>query len=567
MMHSCNTLSIKSFFFLLILSLGIVFPTVSKSATFNVPTDMSLQDALNTAESNGEADTINIASGTYNISSTIEAEITDNHPITIKAEDPNNKPILDGGGTTQIMDIRTSGTDANADITIEGIVFRNGVADNDGFGNSAGGSLYLLADDADITLKNCEFINNEANDYGGGAFLSTGANTEVTKCVFKGNSATTYGGGGIYAGSLGGSFTFTNNVVYDNEAGNWGGGVELYLYGGGTINVINNSFSKNEADSGGGIDIFLDGETSDNSTVNLYNNIVWDNTATGSGDDIYVFAVADIDSTLNLFNNLLGTNSDFDTASSEDFGTENIDTYNQGGNIKTDPLFEDPSNGDLHLQHNSPAIDAGNETPPGGLSTTDIEGNPRSVDGNEDGSTVDMGAYEYQDACSDGEDNDGDGDTDCADSDCSFSSSCGTEVCDDSVDNDGDGNTDCADSDCDTSALCEASNIDCSDGVDNDGDGKIDCLDEGCDGLSICEFGTETTCDDGEDNDADGDSDCDDADCSTDPACEDDDGGSGCSIVPRTTTLANTMVNTLLPILSILVGVSILGRIRRKNCK
>ena len=74
-----------------------------------------------------------------------------------------------------------------------------------------------------------------------------------------------------------------------------------------------------------------------------------------------------------------------------------------GFNIDQDPIFVTPVNpataptntGDLHLQENSPAIDGGENnyvTAP-----TDLDGNPRIVDGDGDGtSTVDMGAYEYQ---------------------------------------------------------------------------------------------------------------------------------------------------------------------------
>ncbi|MEJ5301501.1 MAG: choice-of-anchor Q domain-containing protein [Thermodesulforhabdaceae bacterium] len=68
-----------------------------------------------------------------------------------------------------------------------------------------------------------------------------------------------------------------------------------------------------------------------------------------------------------------------------------------GHNIDQDPLFVDPSGGNLRLQAGSPAIDKGNNSAvPSGV-TTDLDGNPRFVDGNGDGTaTVDMGAFEYQ---------------------------------------------------------------------------------------------------------------------------------------------------------------------------
>jgi hypothetical protein len=57
--------------------------------------------------------------------------------------------------------------------------------------------------------------------------------------------------------------------------------------------------------------------------------------------------------------------------------------------IGVDPLFVDPSELDYHLMPGSVAFDAGDNTPPGGLGSTDLDGRPRIADG-----TVDIGAFE-----------------------------------------------------------------------------------------------------------------------------------------------------------------------------
>lgn len=66
----------------------------------------------------------------------------------------------------------------------------------------------------------------------------------------------------------------------------------------------------------------------------------------------------------------------------------------QGSNIfVNDPgLFRDLLGGDYRLALGSSAIDAGDNTPPGGLGPFDLDGQARMV-----GSVVDIGAYESND--------------------------------------------------------------------------------------------------------------------------------------------------------------------------
>jgi hypothetical protein len=83
----------------------------------------------------------------------------------------------------------------------------------------------------------------------------------------------------------------------------------------------------------------------------------------------------------------------------------NIESGHPGqGNIDADPCFVDTGywdanglwvEGDYHLLEASPCIDAGDPNYIAGPNETDLDGNPRVVDGDNDGnSVVDMGAYE-----------------------------------------------------------------------------------------------------------------------------------------------------------------------------
>ena len=72
-------------------------------------------------------------------------------------------------------------------------------------------------------------------------------------------------------------------------------------------------------------------------------------------------------------------------------------TGSGGNNIDVDPLFVDAPDGNLRLLPNSPCIDAGDNGSVLESVTTDLDGKPRVIDGNLDGTViVDMGAYESQ---------------------------------------------------------------------------------------------------------------------------------------------------------------------------
>jgi hypothetical protein len=60
-----------------------------------------------------------------------------------------------------------------------------------------------------------------------------------------------------------------------------------------------------------------------------------------------------------------------------------------GGNITNEPLFVNAAAGNYHVQLDSPCIDAGTNLP-WMAGATDLDGNPRIVDGR-----VDIGCYEY----------------------------------------------------------------------------------------------------------------------------------------------------------------------------
>ena len=424
----------------------LIIPAAVWSATFNVADVTQFQNALATAQQNGQDDTIIVAAGTYNVSSgtlTYMAKSTvpeENFALTIEGAG-TGQTVIDGGYVAQCLSILTTtgGFDDSAvTITISGITFQNGTAVN-------GGGAYIRTHNGSITIENSEFDTNDATFDGGGLYTrSSGSGTimisgittsnnvisgrgagafayaigdiTVTDSIFKNNTVTTDNtGGGLYAqSSAGGTVTvtgctFTGNVAVETDAlaggsytetwtsgstifvnntlsgnsSNYGGGA---YFNGGPMIVANNTLSGNHAVNDGGGMIF---ETQ-GGTADISNNVVWGNTALGLGADIRIWDG-------NPSHIVVLRNNDYGELTSSGGGSVTEDATN----INLDPLFlatsdSDPSNWDLHLTENSPCIDAGDNTLIPSGTTTDRDEDSRIIDGNVDGTaTVDMGSDEY----------------------------------------------------------------------------------------------------------------------------------------------------------------------------
>ena len=197
------------------------------------------------------------------------------------------------------------------------------------------------------TIINCTFSGNLC-DFGGGGMYNDYSNPIVESCVFFDNRTTILGGGGMYCG--GDDPTITNCLFIDNSAP-FGGG----MYNAAANPLIDNcTFTNNRSNSWGG------GMQNDaGAKPRVTNCILWGNTP----DEISFSGTADV-----TYSDIQG-------------GWAGI------GNIDRDPKFADSEG---RLSAGSPCIDAGNNDAVRSGITTDLDGNPRTINGN-----VDMGAYEF----------------------------------------------------------------------------------------------------------------------------------------------------------------------------
>ncbi len=317
------------------------------AATFCVSTVGGLQDALNTAQDNGESNTIKVHIGTY--------------PVPLGGftyfTSANYGLDLEGGwASLQTGQCDLQGTSANLTVF-------------DGQNQTA--ILHIEAGGTgDITLRYLTLQNG----YGNASALTLRANTtgvvRVTNSLFRGNHAVdeVYANPVADVSSIQGIVHFTDNALVDNRDGD----ETLRIVSGDvddTIAIyINNNTIAGNTNPAGSPQTALRLSQPPCGAVSMSNNIVWN----GSVDDGYVSC------------DMILANNDIDDLYT--FPTVGV------GNISADPRFIDPGNGNYRLPGNSIARDSGFNSPLGGARNYDLDGNARVVFG-----TIDIGAYEVQD--------------------------------------------------------------------------------------------------------------------------------------------------------------------------
>ena len=300
----------------------------------------------------------------------------------------------------------------NCSLTLSGNTFRSNVAD------SLGGAL-VVSGIVQITATQNDLFDNRAKTDGGGIYLQGVAAATISDCDISGNRADRWGGALVAnssrqvvlsanrftentAGSDVAAIHFTDysegaisgNIIAGNVTGGISGGINLWSS---TATIQDNFICVNSGSLGASISV------RSQSQATIRHNTIAGNMAGNVGGAVYCE-----NSSPSISNCILWGNSPTQIPLSAAAPAVSFCDVQGGwpislanaGNITIDPFFIDPDGPDnnpatwqdneYHIRSDSPCRDAGDPAFVPAENETDIDGQPRIIDGR-----VDIGADEF----------------------------------------------------------------------------------------------------------------------------------------------------------------------------
>ncbi|MHC4583469.1 MAG: right-handed parallel beta-helix repeat-containing protein [Planctomycetota bacterium] len=407
----------------------LLFGTCGLASVNRVPSDyITIQAAI---DASVDGDTILVAPGYYTGEGNRDIDFK-GKAITVTSEEGPQTCIIDCQGTE---DEQHRGfyfhTSEDVNSILHGFTITNGFVKHYGGG--------IKCDDSGPVIANCILTNNDSTGYGG-AICCYGFGPTITNCEFIENT-TRLEGGGIWGpaniinskftrniassgGAIFGATNINNCTIIDNSAKYDGGGGGVYNCeninscvisansGGGicnmstTSNIINCKITGNSGSAiisiggnirnctiSGNFTNYNGGAIRDYGNITISNCILWDNEAT-EGNEIYARTQQ-----LTISNSVIKGGYSGIHIPYTDNGTLNwLD-----GNFDANPCFVnpgywadsndphiiiEPSNpnaiwieGDYHLLSTSPCINAGDPCYSSRAEETDMDGEPRIING------------------------------------------------------------------------------------------------------------------------------------------------------------------------------------------
>ncbi len=240
-----------------------------------------------------------------------------------------------------------------------------------------GGAFYVNRFTGNVTNNTFTQNSTQGNGRGtGGAFLITALAGNITHNIFDGNSG--YWAGAFDLSSSSNTVEVSNNIFFNNTSTDTGDSIVTRH----ATHILNNLFMISDELSGGiseGATVWV------NSPETRFHNNIFSGLKTA----IFKEGTLDLPITHNLFHNI---EKRFVNQGGNDLGNDllfwELLAENAMDNLEGSPLLVDPvGDRNFHLRATSPAIDAGtNAFAP----ADDLDGNARPV-----GEKVDIGPYEY----------------------------------------------------------------------------------------------------------------------------------------------------------------------------
>ena len=261
---------------------------------------------------------------------------------------------------------------------------------------SGRGFAFTAGEDPNSVVQGFTIKNGKA-DYGAGVYCKN-SGPKVDNCIITNNSSPYRKGGGIYCEHS--DLQVTNSIISDNYTGDDGGGI--FCDNDSDITISNCIIMNNIAsEDGGGLEFWY------HSTPEITNCVIAENRAGRKGGAIGCFVdsiptlrnctiVANKGGGLStctgpIENCILWNNEPYDlSGSSQPIYSCYKDGTTGVGNIASDPLFIDTSEGNYHLSVWSLCVNSGNPTGEIEPNETDIDGEPRVINGR-----IDIGSDEF----------------------------------------------------------------------------------------------------------------------------------------------------------------------------
>ena len=179
--------------------------------------DCTLLEALNVANANADASTINFKAGLSGVilHTGAAAGLELKYPVTISGLGARVLTIS-GNNTRRVFNVPVGGS-----ATLSGLTISNGnsLSVGTGIGGSSGGGLFNAGT---LTLLNCAVLNNSGGSGGG---LASHGTLTLTNCTFAGNTSTGHGGAVRIASNTVSAVANLNNCTFSGNSAASSGGI------------------------------------------------------------------------------------------------------------------------------------------------------------------------------------------------------------------------------------------------------------------------------------------------------------------------------------------------------